>query len=595
MITGVRLSAGSWPEGSSRRGYWRGRVLLGAVLGITAGTALMAAPPVMAQAPTCEEPPMASKVLADQFKDVAPGVPYQAGVPPVKDGERPKGQDATLRLIEDQMGFIRAILRGDQTESLHEINRLNYSGCGEVVEDGHTDEVTHYLYSVSLHENAAREDVTGDGPGGKVHLIRVVRDNEAWDESSPGVGTQSADKLAKERELQLGRTPFGILNAIVNLKPDQIKIHDTGSGPVTLQLPVYGVITKVVLDRNYRPETVTQRVGRHTYVDHFTDYHDLNQYGMMIPRHIVETVDGRPHLTLHIIKSMLGEYEAVPAPAFERAFPPPAQDDNYEFAGDGFGVPKMRTPEGDTPRTADGHPDLNGFWGQPPPTGAAAQRAGATGDPLQQNFAARHGIFSNFENDYFLYGQMGSNIPLYKPALWAKVQDAQVHAAAEDPYLHCMYLTAPRFGPPVRILQVRNRRNEGEFVFFRQTFGPPPTYQDIPVGAPFFKSDEDGTPQGNPAAHWDGDTLVVETTGFDGMAWLGREGYITSYNLKTIERLRRQGNEMYYDVTVEDPDYMQRPWVLPTQQVQQLRDSFSTMGSPCQWKDYPASIGGTLG
>ena len=589
----VRLEGATGPGGSPQGGYWRarGRVTFGAALGITAGLALMEASPVMAAAPTCEEPPMASPVLAEQFKDVAPGVPYQAGVPPVKDGERPKGDAAILRLVEDQMGFIRAVLRGKQTESLHEINRLNFSGCGEVMENGHTDEVTQFVYSVSLHENAAREDITTDD---KTRLIRVVRDNEAWEESTPGVGTKSADKQAKAWAAGLGRTPFGIMNAIVNIDPSQIKIHDSGKGPVTLDLPVYGVPTHVVLDRNYRPETVTQRVDHHLIVDKFTDYHDLNQYGMMVPRHIEETIDGKPHMSLHIVKSMLGEYEAFPAPAFEKAFPPPEQVDNFEFAGDGFGVPEMRTPVGDTPRTADGHPDLNGFWGQPAPPGAGG-RAAAPGDPLQQNFAARHGIFSNFENDYFLYGQMGSNIPLYKPEYWSKVQDAQTHAAAEDPYLHCMYLTAPRFGPPVRIVQVRNGRNEGEYLFFRQTFGPPPTYQDIPVGAQFFKSDEDGTVQGNPTAHWDGDTLVVEWTGFDSMAWLSREGYITSYNLKITERLRRQGNEMYYDVTVEDPDYLQRPWVLPTQELQQLPDSFSTMGSPCQWKDYPASIGGTLG
>ena len=589
----MRKTGGIWLGDSSQGESWRarGRASLGVVLGITAGLALLEAPPVMAAAPTCEEPPMASKVLQDQFKDVAPGVPYQAGVPPVKDGERPKGDAAILRLVEDQMGFIRGAGRA---ESLHVINRLDYSGCGEIVENGHTYDATRYVYGVSLHQNAAREDITGTGPDGKVRLIRVVRDNEAWDESSPGVGTHSADKLAKQRELQLGRTPFGILNAIVNLKPDQIKIRDPGHGAVTLQLPVDGVSTKVVLDRNYRPATVTQRVGHHTIVDQFTDYHDLNQYGVMVPRHIEETVDGHPHLALHIIHSGLATYQVFPAPSFEKPFPLPEQADNYEFFGDGFGVPEMRTPMGETPRTPDVHPDLNGFWGQPAPAGGA-QRAAAPGDPLQQNFAARHGIFSNFENDYFLYGQMGSNIPLYKPQQWAQVQAAQVHAAAEDPYLHCMYLTPPRVGPPVRILQARNRRGEGEFVFFRQTFGPPPTYQDIPVGAPFFKASEDGSPQGDPAAHWDGDTLVVETAGYDGQSWLGRAGYIASYDLKTIERLRRQGNEMYYDVTVEDPDYLQRPWVLPTQEVQQLPDSYSTLGSPCMWKDYPASIGGTLG
>jgi hypothetical protein len=52
---------------------------------------------------------------------------------------------------------------------------------------------------------------------------------------------------------------------------------------------------------------------------------------------------------------------------------------------------------------------------------------------------------------------------------------------------------------------------------------------------------------------------------------------------------------MSYDVTVEDPDYLQRPWVLPTQQLQSLPKGYSTIGQPCMWNDEPKSIGGTLG
>jgi hypothetical protein len=146
----------------------------------------------------------------------------------------------------------------------------------------------------------------------------------------------------------------------------------------------------------------------------------------------------------------------------------------------------------------------------------------------------------------------------------------------------------------VRILQVPNDK-EAEFLFFRAAFGTPNTFQDIPVGPPLFKADEDGTWQGDPAAHWDGDTLVVDTVGYNGQTWLSRAGYPGSYNLETIERLHRQGNEMSYDVTVEDPDYLQMPWVLPTQQVQVLPKGYSTIGTPCMWQDYPKSIGGTLG
>jgi len=528
---------------------------------------------------------MASKVLEDQFKDVAPGVPYQAGVPPVK--ERPKGEAAILRMVEDQVGMIRG---AGPAETLHAINRLRYSGCGELVEDGHTYEVTKYIYGVSLHENAAREDVQAED---KVRLIRVVRDKEAWDESTPGVGTHSEDKLARERQLQLQRTPYGIVDAIVGLDPSRIKIHDTGSGAVTLQLPVEGVATKVVLDRNYRPMTVTQRVGRHTIVDQYTDYHDLNQYGLMIPRHIVETIDGKPHLTMHITQSMLSEYEAFPAPSFEAPFPPPAKSDNFEYIGGGFGVPPHITPVGETPRLPDGHPDLSGFWGAPPAPGQGERNPGDE-QPGQQLFPARHGIFSNFENDFFVTGQQGSNIPLYKPQYWEQILDNQTHGAARDPYLHCLPITPPRLGAPVRIVRVPNNK-EGEYLFFREAFGTPNTFQDIPVGPMLFKPDPDGTWQGDPAAHWDGDALVVETVGYNGMTWLSRAGDMASYNLKTIERLQRDGDTMNYDVTVEDPDYLERPWALPTIQLKSRPSGVSSIGTPCMWQDYPPSIGGTLG
>ncbi|HWG77716.1 MAG TPA: hypothetical protein VN660_13120 [Steroidobacteraceae bacterium] len=603
----MRPGGGAWLGDYSQRGdsRARGRVALVAVLGITAGFALLEAPPVRAAAPTCEEPPLPSPVLQKQFADIAPGVPYQAGVPPVKDGERPKGDAAILRLVEDQMGFIR----GDgRSETLHAINRMNFSGCGEVVEDGHTYEVTHYSYGMGLHDNAAREEIEGEGPGGKVHLIRVVRGNEAWDESTPGVGTHSADKLVRQRQLQLGRMPFGILNTIVNLTakwpalwgapppalantyaPQRIKIHDSGHGPVTLELPVDGVSMKVVLDRNYRPATVTQRVDHHLIVDKYSDYHDVNQYGVMIPRHIVETIDGHPHLSLHIVHSEMSDYEVFPAPSFEAPFPPPLQSADYEFIGGGFGVPQVRAPMGTTPRGADGHPELAGFWGQP-----RGNFGGAGRNETQFNYPARHGIFSNFENDYFITGQQGDNIPLYQPQYWSQIHDNQAHAATSDPYLQCDPVPPPRLGPPVRIVETSR-----DFLFFANgAVGTPNTYRDIPKGPVFRKPDRDGTQQGTPASQWDGDTLVVDTVGFDGTAWLSRAGYPTGYNLETIERLQRQGDRLSYDVTVKDPDYLQRPWTLPTEYVYALPDDhrFVERGGPymCVSPGIP-EVGATLG
>jgi hypothetical protein len=68
---------------------------------------------------------------------------------------------------------------------------------------------------------------------------------------------------------------------------------------------------------------------------------------------------------------------------------------------------------------------------------------------------------------------------------------------------------------------------------------------------------------GDPIGHWEGDTLVVETTSF-----LDRTNYEwasiwtrASETLRLIERFRRVGeDEMEYTVTVEDPKTFTRPW-----------------------------------
>ena len=60
--------------------------------------------------------------------------------------------------------------------------------------------------------------------------------------------------------------------------------------------------------------------------------------------------------------------------------------------------------------------------------------------------------------------------------------------------------------------------------------------------------------------HWDGDTLVVESIGFVPETWLSRGGFFHSENMKVYERFTRKGDEMLYEVTVEDPDVLIQPW-----------------------------------
>ena len=63
---------------------------------------------------------------------------------------------------------------------------------------------------------------------------------------------------------------------------------------------------------------------------------------------------------------------------------------------------------------------------------------------------------------------------------------------------------------------------------------------------------------------WEGDTLVIDSTSFVDTTWLGRGGLFHSANMHIIEKLTRVGNEIRYDMTIEDPDSFIEPWVMPT-------------------------------
>jgi hypothetical protein len=64
-------------------------------------------------------------------------------------------------------------------------------------------------------------------------------------------------------------------------------------------------------------------------------------------------------------------------------------------------------------------------------------------------------------------------------------------------------------------------------------------------------------------ARWDGDTLVVDVTGFNGLAWLDRAGNHASAALKVIERYTPAGPDaIEYSATLEDPQTYSRPWTM---------------------------------
>jgi hypothetical protein len=69
--------------------------------------------------------------------------------------------------------------------------------------------------------------------------------------------------------------------------------------------------------------------------------------------------------------------------------------------------------------------------------------------------------------------------------------------------------------------------------------------------------------QGDSIGHWEGDTLVVDSTNFNGKTWLNEVGDVISYDAHVVERFTLSDPEtIHYEATVTDPVVYTRPWTI---------------------------------
>lgn len=242
------------------------------------------------------------------------------------------------------------------------------------------------------------------------------------------------------------------------------------------------------------------------------------------------------------------------------------------------------TPSGQTPTTADGHPDLSGVWnGLGDNLNGVPNQMANVGIAVDQKGA--HDIYSGAQIAIFprtgdnswdesalggeqgeraatLLRRMGSNRPIYKPQYWQQVQDFDANANVEDPSNNCMPAGIPRAGIPSYIGQTPTYimmvyPGQGGLIATQTSYRMVP--MDGRKHTPL--DDLDGSYNGEPIGHWDGDTLVVDTYGFNTSTWFDQlGGYFHSENMHTIERFKRDGNTLTWTVTVDDPDVLLEPW-----------------------------------
>ena len=264
------------------------------------------------------------------------------------------------------------------------------------------------------------------------------------------------------------------------------------------------------------------------------------------------------------------------------------------------------TPSGSTPRTSDGHPDLTGLWngladnllGVPNQMHNVGIEVGAdtTRDihsgvqiatwPLQNR---KHQNNEQNERAATLLRRMGSNRPIYKPQYWERVRDLDANSNEEDPSNSCMPAGVPRMGSPSLIVQ---QPSYILFVYPGQggLIATSTSYRMIPTDGRKHTNleDLDGTWNGESLGHWEGDTLVVDSIGFNSTSWFDQlGGYFHSENMHVIERLHRDGNTLTWTATVEDPDVLLEPWTTTPRVAQLNPDPKAILGEalPCSERD----------
>ena len=399
---------------------------------------------------------------------------------------------------------------------------------------------------------AARVAITTGG----ATAIRVTNDDYNWSEKSEGVF--SGDLPAtnhNDLEPFLKLTPGGVMFSVIDAEGNA-KVSTVGGHTVVSGMSPYDHIpVTVTFDDKNRPIAATAKMNGHTYAATYDGWSDKWEphYLVIFPEKMTWTVDGKPYADLTVTAFRSNPYAifAVPASLPKTGTPRPT---TLPDAVNGVWTPPAKRimpydaflaqvkPNGTTPRMADGHPDLTGNWagGFPNPAGPGHVRHMGTGEPDQM----------------VLQRSAYLDRPIYKPELWDKVRGMAFSKVDVDPVYRCHYAGVPRQGPPAWIVQTPK-----QIVTMNQAYAGVST-RIIPTdGRKRPDTDSDFSYSlGLGLGHWEGDTLVIDSVGFNDSTWFGYDGYFHSEGMKVQEKLRRDGDILYYQYTVDDPEVLAEPW-----------------------------------
>jgi hypothetical protein len=215
-----------------------------------------------------------------------------------------------------------------------------------------------------------------------------------------------------------------------------------------------------------------------------------------------------------------------------------------------------------TPRTPAGEPDLNGIW-QAVNTAnydlephaarpAMAVRNGPAGPVPAASVVALGAVGAVPAG---LGVVQGGGIP-YQPWAAARKAENAKDWVTRDPEIKCYLPGVPRatYMPyPFQIVQ------SGDVILI--------AYEYASATRTIYMNDTSESPidswMGHSTGRWDGDTLVVESSGFNDQTWFDRAGNFHSEALRVVERFTRtSADALWYEATIEDAKVFTRPWTI---------------------------------
>ena len=233
------------------------------------------------------------------------------------------------------------------------------------------------------------------------------------------------------------------------------------------------------------------------------------------------------------------------------------------------------------PRLPDGKPDLNGIWQalneanydlEAHMARAAMQlRAGPYG-PVPAAPVLALGAVGSVPPG--LGVMEGGEIP-YLPEAAKQKKDNQEHWVERDPEIKCYLPGVPRatyMPQPFQLFQ----STKSIFIAYQYAGATRDILMKDPGPAPV------DSWMGQSVAHWEGDTLVVDVSGFNDQSWLERAGDFHSDALHVVERYTRTAPDILsYEATIEDKNVFSRPWKISMPLYRRLEKNAQLLDFKC--------------